>query len=30
MRLKTKEGEFLGLGIVSGGLIKILKLFATG
>ena len=30
LRLKTKEGEFLGLGIVSGGLIKILKLFATG
>ena len=30
IRVKTREGEFLGLGIVSGGLIKIKKLFATG
>ena len=29
LRIKTREGEFLGLGIVSGGLIKIKKLFAT-
>lgn len=29
LRVKTKEGEFLGLGIVSGELIKIKKLFPS-